>query len=89
MTDTYGIKTFEEMIDILWKNRKQTFDKEYIFDFPEYGGLPKKIANKLASDVVDIIQVFYSADMIKDFKTKTQFRNVLKEQLFLMSHKGR
>lgn len=29
-----------------------------VFDFPDYGGLPKRTANSLSSDVVDVIQGF-------------------------------
>lgn len=29
-----------------------------IFDFPEYGGLPKRMAYSLSSDCVDVIQEF-------------------------------
>ena len=31
-------------------------DGDCVFDFPDYGGLPKRIANRLSSDCVDVIQ---------------------------------
>jgi len=38
----------------LWLSR----DGEVVFDFPDYGGLPKRTANCLSSDCVDVIQGF-------------------------------
>lgn len=40
----------------LWVEETQFGSLESMFDFPEYGGLPKKISNKLSSDCVDVIQ---------------------------------
>lgn len=30
-----------------------------IFDYPDYGGLSKRISNRLSSDCVDVIQMFF------------------------------
>jgi hypothetical protein len=47
------------VVNFLIENRLQ-YDKEYIFDFPDYGGLPKNIWNRLPSDLVDVIQIAWS-----------------------------
>lgn len=60
----YG-KTRKVLIEaVKWLNSHQrTISKEILaeklceeFDYPEYWGIPKKIANKLTSDEVDFIQ---------------------------------
>lgn len=42
------------------------------FDFPDYGGLPKRLSNRLDGDFVDAIQYTWPP---YDYKTKAQFRN--------------
>lgn len=58
------------MLAYFWKNKKTILERakelavefggyekyELDFDYPDYGGLPKSISNKLSSDVVDLIQ---------------------------------
>ena len=42
----------------IWKNRKSK--KYYVFDYPDYNGLPKKLSNTLSSEAVDVIQDMWS-----------------------------
>ena len=41
---------------ITWLNKQKDEKKYEWFDFPEYAGLPKNIANKLNPEEVDYIQ---------------------------------
>lgn len=55
----YDIKEFtsaNEAIDWLNKNKYIITKEYYEFDYPDYGGLPKKISNRLTSEAVDYIQ---------------------------------
>lgn len=60
--DPYGIKLFEQLVDELWKTRdqwqiKDGFVGEIDFDYPDYGGIPKRLSNRLSSEIVDQIHV--------------------------------
>lgn len=50
----------EPLILHLFENRPISDEEisEYCFDYPDYGGLPKKIVKKLTSDQLDIIQEY-------------------------------
>lgn len=54
------VSWFEPLVEHLWGMRAQVLckeeDQEFNFDYPDYGGLPKKISNKLSSEIVDVIQ---------------------------------
>ena len=47
---------FKIITDHIWKNRKKLAKTDYEFDYPDYLGLPKRIANKLSPEAVDAIQ---------------------------------
>lgn len=83
--DEFGIDAFEEIVARLWENRNQLKDPGYYFDYPEYGGLPARIADKLPSHAVDIIQEIYNPYNMKSIKRKSTFRNMLKENLFVLA----
>lgn len=48
------VRAFKQNPD-LWIDAERN---ESIFDFPEYGGLPKRLAGSLSSDAVDVIQAY-------------------------------
>lgn len=87
MKDKYGVKLFEEMVEILWKNRNAELRDEtygYNFDYPDYGGLPKRISNRLSGEAVDRIQdeLCFPDDL---FKSKAVFKRKMRELLFLLA----
>lgn len=78
---------FSEMVDVLWDNRAElTYppenqdDPDNTFDYPNYGGLPKRISNKLQSDTVDMIQE--NQDWLFKCRTKKEFTRHLVEMFF-------
>lgn len=76
----------EPLIEYLWKHRKELmanaeYDSNYgipyiDFDYPDYGGLPKKISNRLYSSHVDIIQE-HLFNMLNISKTKRVFAKTM------------
>jgi hypothetical protein len=50
----------ETVIEYFWTNKTRILSEEadevWQFDYPDYGGLPKKISNQFTSAFVDIIQ---------------------------------
>lgn len=84
MSDEFGIQMFEDIVNCLWRNREQCVD-DYVFDFPEYGGLPTRIANKISSQAVDTIQELYSPHYMSQIKRKSTFRKLLKDELFILA----
>lgn len=73
------------MVDFLWSNRKNLLNEynEWEFDYPNYGGLPKKISNKLSGEAVDRIQnLFQFPDRLN---TKAKFRSEMRDALFLLA----
>jgi hypothetical protein len=75
--DEFGTDLFEIIVDVLWENRKQLQDEDFYFDYPEYGGLPDRISDRLSSHAVDIIQETYNPYDMKDVKRKATWRNML------------
>ena len=71
---------FEEFVDALWDNRSTLRNRENVFDYPDYGGLPPKIYSKLSPDTVDVIQDL-QIDLFS-FKTKREFTRYLTGSLF-------
>jgi hypothetical protein len=45
-----------EASEHLWKNKETLNTEDECFDFPDYGGLPKRCAKELSSGTVDWIQ---------------------------------
>jgi len=83
--DKFGLKLFKQLIDHLWKNRELLFNKNFLFDYPDYAGLPKQVSQKLTSTVVDVIQeIFYYQNQTKFIK-KSQLEQALKRALFLLA----
>lgn len=66
----------DELVDHLFnirKNFRAVANGE--FDYPDYGGLPKRIVNKLSSDVVDKIQC--SIGTLSTLRSKKRFAEKL------------
>ena len=63
----------DELVDYLFNARRKLIyvDGGVDFDYPDYGGLPKKISNRLSSDVVDRIQS--NLEEIAQSRTKKSF----------------
>ena len=85
MKDEFCTEMFEEIVDCLWENRKQTNDPDWYFDYPEYGGLPHKISKKLNSHAVDIIQEVYNEYDMRGVKRKATLRGILKNYFFILT----
>lgn len=66
----------QEMIDYFWEQRAQIVNEDFVFDYPDYGGLPKRISNKLYSDLVDVLQ-YEVKPCLANSKTKRQFAGEL------------
>jgi hypothetical protein len=80
--DKFGLKLFKQLVDHLWKNRELLFNKNFLFDYPDYAGLPKQISQKLTTIAIDIIQeIFYYQNQAK-FTQKSQLEKALKRALF-------
>jgi len=45
-----------EAAEYLWQNRKDLNTEDKVFDYPDYGGLPKRCSGRLTSGTVDWIQ---------------------------------
>lgn len=59
---------YYEVFSWILENRKTLFQHE-TFDFPEYGGMPKKLSRKLSSEMVDRIQMeWYNLDQLTSMK---------------------
>jgi hypothetical protein len=54
-------KLFEALVDELWEKRNQFVENDFEFDYPDYGGIPDKLINKLSSEAIDAVQqcLFY------------------------------
>lgn len=92
MTET----KFKLIVDFIWKNRKKyqklmDEDLDGSFDYPDYGGLPKKISYTLSPEAVDALQDIwsevtgrniYNKPYLGAFKTKREFVKSYKKRLF-------
>jgi hypothetical protein len=81
-----GPKTFIEIVNHVYPTRnKYAFaggDEQW--DFPDYGGLPKRISNTLSSEAVDAMQ-----DIIQSsYSRKRDFVKAYKERLFELGEPG-
>lgn len=72
-----GPKTFNEIVDRVYPTRKlyNKEGKDLQWDFPDYGGLPKRIINQLSSEAVDAMQSVISQKFVskKDFAREYRF----------------
>lgn len=89
MKDEFGIKYFEDIVDAIWDKREVMKNEDFYFDYPDYAGISKRIAGKLSSDVVDIIQERCNPFAMREMKRKTSLRNELKECFFLLGDQNR
>lgn len=85
MSDLYGTKLFERIIDELWKKNQDALkDKkaELVFETPEYMGLPKNIADRLNTDAINQIRWALG---FAPFDNKNNFKALMRSQLFPLS----
>ena len=81
---------FNQTVDFLWNHRCFYLDypEDYVFDYPNYGNLPKKLSNTFSPEIVDAIQeVWTDAFQVNIgadqpiIKTKRDFRAAFKYNL--------
>jgi hypothetical protein len=85
-----GPKTFKAIVDHLFPIRKEFFAQRPSggsrdFDYPDYGGLPKRISNRLSSEAVDALQSIL--DM--KFLNKRDFAKTYKQSLKDLGEPGK
>jgi len=84
---------FDQTVNELWNNRKFycNYDEDYVFDYPFYGELPRKLHKTFSSEVVDAIQIIWKYLGNDDYphinRTKAEFRKRFKEQLLELGEK--
>lgn len=84
-------KVFNEIIDRLFPIRGTLVeDTNYglpyvLFDYPDYGGLPKRISYSLSPEAVDAMQDI----LYKKYTRKRDFAAAYKERLFELGEKIR
>lgn len=84
-------KQFDEIINRIFPIRNilvVSSDDPYgpfvIFDYPNYGGLPKRLSNTLSPEAVDAMQVILHTKYIR----KRDFAKAYKDQLFYYGEPG-
>jgi len=83
-------KIFDQVVDELWKNRiwYWYYDEDYIFDYPDYGNLPKKLSRTFSSEVVDAIQdIWWKLCMPVPKITKAKFKKDLRVTIECLGEK--
>jgi len=94
-------REFERMTKFLWKRRKgytlQILSPRWsiLFDYPDYGGLPEYLCERLTSEAVDAMQKIWfelcgiTLDLkkCKKFRDLREFRRVYKSKLWELSEK--
>jgi len=81
-----GKKTFLRIVDHIFPIRKKFLeDFDEVFDYPDYGGLPKKISNSLSPEAVDAMQ--YILDGCK-FSSKRDFARAYRNRLLEIGERG-
>jgi len=83
----WEIAHFDEITNFLWANKKKILDMPSGFNYPNYGGLPKRLGSKISSDFADGIQgAFYDLDYHDKFyvdkTTKKEFCKMCGRYLF-------
>ncbi len=68
------------MLEHFWNVRRKIISGEIDFEYSDYGGLPKRISNKLPSEMVDVIQEEI-VNWIELSQTKKQFMKIAAEHL--------
>jgi len=67
VADTYGIKPFEDIVEHLWKYKGFIDDEgDIVFQYPDYGDLPRKMLHKLSNDAqmqIEHALGFYEKDI--------------------------
>jgi len=86
-----GPKTFEKIVNHIYPIRKSLVYPDGVFDYPEYGGLPKRISNNLSPEAVDAMQdvLFDLEGNLSFYKRKYQFRSAYKERLRDLGEPGK
>ena len=94
-------RMFERMTELLWNKRKEIREgmirqEVDIFDYPDYGELPKYIANSLSPEAVDAMQDVWSylvnlnlgfQEVPEHFKRLREFRSAYKQRLWELGEK--
>lgn len=85
---------FNITVNHLWKHKEYYM---YEFDYPFYGGIPKRVSARFSPEVVDSIQNIWSyligLDVFKEqtvdnkYKTKKEFSRGLKNELARLGEK--
>ena len=88
-------KMFKIIIDHLFPIREKFHDRDDydngcwidgdVFDYPDYGGLPKNISNRLSSEAVDAMQSI----ICNGFERKRDFAKAYKDRLEELGEKIR
>lgn len=81
-----GPKTFNKIVNHVFPTRKlyNKEGKDWQWDYPDYGGLPKSISHTLSSEAVDAMQ-----DVIQDsFKRKRDFARAYRDRLRDLGERG-
>ena len=79
-SDRFAERHFDEITDFLWKNRKRIIDER--FDYTDYGGLPKRLSDKLSSDFVEAAQEAFDGLASGRIKTKEQFSRICAKYIY-------
>jgi hypothetical protein len=89
---TMGPKTFNVVVDCLYPIRRSFYTETgKLFDFPDYGGLPKKVSNKLSPEAVDAMQQVLAGiggEVSCDFRSKREFIRAFRERLHQLGEPG-
>lgn len=74
---------FDATINHLWQHRFYYYD-DHLFDFPFYGGIPRKINRTFSSEAVDAMQNVWEEFTNDFYKTKKQFASAYKVELKIL-----
>jgi len=72
---------FNAIVDALWANRERINDGEGDFDYPDYGGIPRRLYDKLTPDFVDAVQMIAGPYEHEAWKSRKTLFKWLKEYL--------
>ena len=83
-------KVLNEIVDRLFPIRETLIEREengwdnnILFDYPDYGGLPKRISYKLSPEAVDAMQQI----LYNKYSRKRDFKKAYEEELFYLGEK--
>lgn len=79
--DIWAEVHFDEIVELLWFNRKAILADDNGFDSPNYGGLPARLSDKLSTDFVDAIQEAFDSMRLGSM-TMAQFVRLCAKHLY-------